>query len=32
MKFCNGGILAATRVKMSDSEKKKNVSKNTHDT
>ena len=33
MKFCSGGILAATRVKMSDSEKKKkNVSKNTHDT
>ena len=23
MKFCSGGILAATRVKMSDSEKKK---------
>ena len=23
MKFCSGGMLAATRVKMSDSEKKK---------
>ena len=27
MKFCNGGMLAATRVKMSDSEKR--VKKNT---
>ena len=27
MKFCSGGMLAATRVKMSDSEKK--VNKNT---
>ena len=31
MKFCSGGMLAATRVKMSDSEKKK-VNKNTYDT
>ena len=31
MKFCCGGMLAATRVKMSDSEKKK-VNKNTYDT
>ena len=31
MKFCSGGMLAATRVKMSDSEKKE-VSKNTYDT
>ena len=30
MKFCSGGMLAATRVKMSDSEKK--VNKNTYDT
>ena len=29
MKFCSGGMLAATRVKMSDSEKK--VNKNTYD-
>ena len=29
MKFCSGGMLAATRVKMSDSEKK--VNKNTSD-
>ena len=32
MKFCSGGMLAATRVKMSDSEKKKKVNKNTYDT
>ena len=32
MKFCSGGMLAATRVKLvSDSEKKK-VNKNTYDT
>ena len=31
MKFCCGGMLAATRVKMSDSEKKKNGKKNTSD-
>ena len=30
MKFCSGGMLAATGVKMSDSEKKRN--KNTYDT
>ena len=30
MKFCSDGMLGATRVKMSDSEKKK-VSKNTSD-
>ena len=29
MKFCSGGMLAATRVKMSDSEKR--VNKNTSD-
>ena len=29
MKFCSGGMLTATRVKMSDSEKKK-VNKNTY--
>ena len=32
MKFCSGGMLAATRVKMSDSKKKKKVNKNTYDT
>ena len=31
MKFCSGGLLATTRVKMSDSEKKK-VNKSTYDT
>ena len=32
MKFCCGGMLAATRVKMSDSEKKKKKGKkNTSD-
>ena len=29
MKFCSGGMLAVTRVKMSDSEKR--VNKNTSD-
>ena len=29
MKFCSGGMLAATRMKMSDSEKR--VNKNTSD-
>ena len=29
MEFCSGGMLAATRVKMSDSEKR--VNKNTSD-
>ena len=29
MKFCSGGMLTATRVKMSDSEKR--VNKNTSD-
>ena len=29
MKFCSGGVLADTRVKMSDSEKR--VNKNTSD-
>ena len=32
MKFCSGGMLAATRVKMSDSEKKEQVNKNTYET
>ena len=31
MKFCGGGMLAATKVKMSDSEKK-TVNENTADT
>ena len=31
MKFCSGGMLAAIRVKISDSEKKKKLNKNTSD-
>ena len=31
MKFCSGGMVAAIRMKISDSEKKKKLNKNTSD-